>query len=129
MSAYDAWQLPHDLGSKDAALVNVYGKNITHQVWKNLLLGSDKKKDDSIQRSHRNGVFLDACVEHCGGFNIRIGGDTQASAMKKWYDVISHKMEEEIWIQSFDYPCPDCCQGSGGVYGLSGFAPFVMSKS
>jgi O-palmitoleoyl-L-serine hydrolase len=96
-STYDTWQTANEIYSNDVDLINEWGKNLTLLVWTNLLLQHDK----------RHGIFLDSCSHHCGAWSIVIHGDTQATAMMKWYNQVGRRM----WIQGKDYPCLECCGG------------------
>lgn len=67
-SEYDSWQAGNILGSKDAAQLNAFGKDLT------------KRYQDNVLRHARNGGFLDSCFHHCGEWDqIVINGDNSGT--------------------------------------------------
>jgi hypothetical protein len=96
-STYDTWQTANEV-----ALINEWGRNLTYLIWTNLLL----RHHGSKQQNH-HGIFLDSCAHHCGAWSIVIHGDSQSTAMMKWY----HQVGRRMWIQGKDYPCVECCGG------------------
>ena len=120
-SQFDEWQIDNDLFSRDAARVNAYGARLAALVSANLL---------GPGREH--GVFLDSCEHHCwqGGewqcnpnaTCILIDGDSQASAMAKWYAGVGVPGAKKAWVQGQAWPCSACCSGGGGggVGGVGG---------
>jgi O-palmitoleoyl-L-serine hydrolase len=95
-STYDTWQTANEV-----ALINEWGRNLTYLIWTNLL-----RHHGSKQQNH-HGIFLDSCAHHCGAWSIVIHGDSQSTAMMKWY----HQVGRRMWIQGKDYPCVECCGG------------------
>lgn len=94
---YDSWQTGNDLGSKDPAVINVWGANLTKIIYAN-----------AINTNPQHGMFLDSCFHHCGKWgSIRIDSDVQAVAFQKWYNDHTTK---RIWEQKKSYPCTDCCK-------------------
>lgn len=92
---YDSWQIANNLGNNSTGIVNNWGATLTTLVNKNLLARS------------QNGVFLDSCVHHCGGWStIHIDGDVQAVAFQKWYTDPARKAQ---WVQKQPYVCAACC--------------------
>jgi len=94
-SQYDSWQIENFLRTNDTNIINQFGTNLTTTLKRQVL--SPEQPD--------NGVFLDSCRHHCGGWNtITIDGLTQCSAFSQWYETRRGR-----WFQSRSYPCSECC--------------------
>jgi len=93
VSAYDGWQLEYELCESSLRGINEYG---------------DKVRVDSlgsVLTNPSNGIFLDACRHHTKCWNnIKIDGDSPASAFSKWYfrwtSSIHDGGPKRIWIQN-----------------------------
>jgi len=97
-SAFDAWDVPNDLGSTDRAKINQWGYNRTVRLV------------DFIMGKPQHALFLTACYTHCffdsgHGKEITIAQDTVYSALREWVSTGVQKS----WVQDKDYPCADCC--------------------
>jgi len=92
-SEYDSWQIPNDLDSTDPTLINQWGANLVQLVKTTLL------------NRPQNGVFLDSCYHHCGGWtSIKVNGINQANGFKRWYEG-----DNTQYFQDKVYPCNTCC--------------------
>jgi hypothetical protein len=106
-SQYDQYQIGAILGSNDPSKVNPFGAQIVSLLKSNFLVRA------------QNGIFLDSCVHHCGGWGLHQDGDynliannmTGIQAFTSWY---TKSTTTQIWFQEAAYPCPTCC--TGGSY-------------
>lgn len=99
-SQYDQWQSQNLLTNTSNDNINLLGSLIRSRVNASLL---------GPNTNPHHGVILDACYHHCGDFwaqGVAVGGDTQASAHKKWY---TNPAGQRAWLASDVYPCDTCC--------------------
>ena len=105
-SRFDSWQAGCELGSKDAAQMNEYGKNLSSNFWIAGMLSG------VFCRWNIQDVNLraDLCfsLHHCGEWNaFKIEGYT---ASKAQYDFYYGNTHNRFWFQEEDYPCSNCCK-------------------
>jgi hypothetical protein len=81
------------------AVINSFGQNMTALLKSNLL------------NRPGNGVFIDACDHHCGGWDLySVDGMTEAEAFAVWYagGGSSKLPETGRLIDPSAYPCKAC---------------------
>lgn len=99
-STYDSWSVANDLGSKDTKEINAYGSRLAKLLEQNVL------------SQPQNGVFLDSCLHHCGGWETyTVDKKTQGLAFKEWYEKGSAGLANHgYFTQNHSYPCDSCCK-------------------